>query len=650
MAANGSIGPGPIRPQNPSKRRVVAQVVPSFSYRPLAGGEIRLIEVPCRRSEHSYSVSNVTMTEALQFYALSYTWQGQSRSGSIICNGTVLKVTPNVKTALGYLSQREACLPVWIDAVCINQEDAAEKSLQIPFMEQIYSNAVKIIVWFGVCSTQVDAAIGAVLDTFERKIRLKNKDNEDWNPKKGTLPNIPGPYSLLWGGIEFLLCHPWLRRLWVFQEAVLARTIEIQCGPRIVPWVFVVTLAYHVYQHGLWYYFLDLDLKNDKEKRGEYPTSCISLILMHEERSLHKEDQSERSSDDFLVTLVNNRSKMVSNPLDKIYGMLALADDKLRREMPINYNLTPAELYTTFSILWIRQDTNLHLLNSTSSVRAMDGLPSWCPNFDAPKATYILAGSYAAQEHCFCAGLHGWGNTNKEEYEMVARKRSVSVLKFSGLLSVAGFRVDTVSQVVPDTFVWWDQVARADRAATARQTFECETRSLELSRKVYRDSEGVPEAYWRTLCANVHDDDNGCWNKCCCSHDLHYKMFHQYLKNATNINSETISGVKFANIAYQGIETNDEYYQYMDSVIRACDGRRFFSTNGGRIGLGEPDTRPGDLICIFYGARTPFILRRKGNGTTYTLIGETYVHEIMYGEAMQVREHGLAQDEDFILE
>ena len=650
MAVNGSTGRDSLRSRKQSKRRIATQVVSSFSYKPLADGEIRFIKVPCGRSEHLYSVSNVTMDETLQFYALSYTWHGQSRSENLICNGTVLKVTPNVRTALTYLSQREACLPVWIDAVCINQEDAMEKSLQIPFMEQIYSNAVKVILWFGVCSPQVDAAIGAVLEIIERKNHLKNRESEDWDPRKDALLDVLGPNSLLWVGIEYLLCHPWLRRLWVFQEAVLARSIEIQCGPRILPWFFIVALAYHVYQHGLWYHFLDLDLKNDEEILGEYPTSCISLILMHEERSLRKQDKELHNSEDFLVTLVNNRSKMVSNPLDKIYGMLALADNTRRKEISVDYNITPAELYIRFSRFWIKQDRTLHLLNSTSSVRALNGLPSWCPNFDAPKATYIFAGNYAAQEYCFCAGLHERGNTNQGECEMVDCKRSVSVLQNDKLLRVAGLCVDTVSQVIPNTFVWWDQVARADRAATARQTFEFEARSLELSKNVYKDKDGVPEAYWRTLCTNVHEDQNDCWENCYCSHDVHYTMFHRYLQNATSINSETISGADFSNIAYQSIETNNEYYQYMDSVIRACDGRRFFSTNGGRIGLGEPDTRPGDLICIFYGARTPFILRRKENDSTYMLIGETYVHGIMYGEAFQLREQGLAHDEDFILE
>ena len=649
MAANGWTGHDSPRPPIKPKRRVFAQTVPPFSYKPLADGEIRLIEIPCRLSGHSYGVYNVPMTKALQFYALSYTWHGQSRTESIICNRTVLKVTPNVKLALDYLSQREACLPVWIDAVCINQEDAEEKSLQIPFMEQIYSNAAKIIVWFGVSSMQVDAAVGAILDIFMKKKYLQNREDEDWVPREDTLLDFPGPDTLLWSGIEFLLCHPWLRRLWVFQEAVLARSIEIQCGLRTMPWSLVVMLAYHVYQHGLWYHFLDFDLKNDKEIRGEYPTSCIALILMHEERSLRKNSNGIRSSKDFLVTLVNNRSKMVSNPLDKIYGMLALADDTLRREMIIDYDITPAELYMKFAIMWIRQDTNLHLLSSTSSTRAMDGLPSWCPNFDAPKATYTLAGNYAGQEHCFCTGLHVCDDKTNRVPEMETRKRSVIVLPDERLLRVAGFHVDTVSRVIPNTFIWWDQVPRADRAATATQTLEWETRSLELSKTTYGDSEGVPEAYWRTLCANVHDDINGFWNKCRCSHDLHYKTFHQYLTNASNISSKTITGAEFSNIAYQGIETSDKYYRYMDSVIRACDGRRFFSTDGGRIGLGEPDTMPGDLICVFYGARTPFILRRNENSTTYRLIGETYVHGIMYGEALQLSENGLTQDEDFIL-
>jgi hypothetical protein len=59
--------------------------------------------------------------------------------------------------------------------------------------------------------------------------------------------------------------------------------------------------------------------------------------------------------------------------------------------------------------------------------------------------------------------------------------------------------------------------------------------------------------------------------------------------------------------------------------------RRPFFSDKGYIGLVPYDSKAGDLICIIYGAVTPFILRKRPE-TGFQLIGEAYVHGIMDGE------------------
>ena len=51
------------------------------------------------------------------------------------------------------------------------------------------------------------------------------------------------------------------------------------------------------------------------------------------------------------------------------------------------------------------------------------------------------------------------------------------------------------------------------------------------------------------------------------------------------------------------------------------------------MGLGPPEAKPNDIICLFPGSRVPFILRKQSNGY-YSLVGECYVHGIMLGEEM----------------
>jgi hypothetical protein len=85
-----------------------------------------------------------------RYEALSYTWEGQRPCRPISCNGSELLVTPNVEAALKQLRPRHFQRHLWIDAICIDQSNLKERSSQVSLMEQIYQNAVRVVVWLGV--------------------------------------------------------------------------------------------------------------------------------------------------------------------------------------------------------------------------------------------------------------------------------------------------------------------------------------------------------------------------------------------------------------------------------------------------------------------------------------------------------------------
>jgi hypothetical protein len=59
-----------------------------------------------------------------------------------------------------------------------------------------------------------------------------------------------------------------------------------------------------------------------------------------------------------------------------------------------------------------------------------------------------------------------------------------------------------------------------------------------------------------------------------------------------------------------------------------------FTTTKGFMGLAPWNAEEGDLVCILKGGKTPFLLRLPPAGSVYQLVGETYVHGIMGGEAV----------------
>ena len=90
-----------------------------------------------------------TTTET-RYSALSYTW-GSSKDASetILINGQSFKVRRNLHAFLQHARESFAGKALWVDAICINQEDLKEKSRQVQMMSKIYSKTDEVLVWLG---------------------------------------------------------------------------------------------------------------------------------------------------------------------------------------------------------------------------------------------------------------------------------------------------------------------------------------------------------------------------------------------------------------------------------------------------------------------------------------------------------------------
>lgn len=130
--------------------------------------DIRLlnIEPALQGAELRISLHQVCLNhEGLPAYsALSYCWEGQIPDCPVLCDGAILNVTKNCEEALTRLRSRNQTITIWIDGICINQTDVAEKSSQIALMTEIYTYAEKVIVWLGEWDAEMRKAIAVVRD------------------------------------------------------------------------------------------------------------------------------------------------------------------------------------------------------------------------------------------------------------------------------------------------------------------------------------------------------------------------------------------------------------------------------------------------------------------------------------------------------
>ena len=182
--------------------------------------------------------------------AISYPWEGQDRSESIQINGKPLAVTPNVVAIIKSIrSQRKR---LWIDAVCINQEDLTERNHQVQLMRHIYQKASTVVIWLGSNITDAHAwEIHAMADKMGKSPR------SGFGTRRYILDSM-------------LTESAWFQRIWVIQVSHLTlftvQTLITHTGsrsrlrPYSSPWYprypVVQFLKYYCSPHcGLLWYF-----------------------------------------------------------------------------------------------------------------------------------------------------------------------------------------------------------------------------------------------------------------------------------------------------------------------------------------------------------------------------------------------------------
>ncbi|GKZ81956.1 hypothetical protein AnigIFM56816_006486 [Aspergillus niger] len=117
-----------------------------------SANQIRLLTIcPDENDENPVraSLHTVSLSDTCDFDALSYVWGATSVSVDISVDDCLVGVTPNLHAFLRRIRQPNTERTVWVDYVCINQNDISERNSQVALMCQIYSNARSVVAWLG---------------------------------------------------------------------------------------------------------------------------------------------------------------------------------------------------------------------------------------------------------------------------------------------------------------------------------------------------------------------------------------------------------------------------------------------------------------------------------------------------------------------
>jgi hypothetical protein len=321
---------------------------PGYSYAPLEGSDsIRLLMVenvgstskgrgPIRCWIRHFHLSN-----APPYRALSYAW-GSTDTKKIFLNDRVVEVRKNLWEALAHM--QFACFDfktagkdqifaeensnlVWIDALCIDQNNIAEKNHQVGVMGKIYSGAVEVLVWLG---CEFDFRNGPGISVAMEAMARMEDYKGDQNPSQIFDQNHEGLLAL------FQL--PYWQRLWIIQEIRLATKITLLFDKISTSWDNLHKLRKLLSST----YF--------PNKSGLLSDSAFTMTHKAELlrcQAFRLDRHRTESHRDVLGYLIESfQDCLCADPRDKVYGLIGLAEDCQNGRIEVNYFKSLFEVYS----------------------------------------------------------------------------------------------------------------------------------------------------------------------------------------------------------------------------------------------------------------------------------------------------------------
>ena len=215
---------------------------------PDAATHIRLIQV-CKAETDLLQCEITTWPFASlpAYKAISYTWGDATSTETILLNNQLVTVRTNCEYALRQAYGHDGHKYVWIDSLCINQENKAEKSVQVAMMGQIYETAELVLACVGPHSGDSEYFMRLLRRNKRLHTSLARVDN-GWYPNTDQCNTALTGSVLLWmiqrilfNFTRFRHAHnkffarAYFTRIWVLQELFTAKNIIVCCGDSRAP-------------------------------------------------------------------------------------------------------------------------------------------------------------------------------------------------------------------------------------------------------------------------------------------------------------------------------------------------------------------------------------------------------------------------------
>ncbi|CAL8575172.1 hypothetical protein XPA_001113 [Xanthoria parietina] len=217
------------------------QAASEYEYKPLQDSQICLLTITSISSDGiTCDLEQSEFDDCPIYDALSYAWGEQdSNRPTLHCNGRFISISPHLNSALERFyrgwenddtSDRLPCPRIWVDAVCINQNDHVEKGHQVAKMAQIYARARRVIVWLGEDENGSEMAMQLLQEYAIAFPDVRDESKARVCRVRDRLQFLQGQNKQTWSALIDLFDRPYFKRRWILQELASGKSVDVFCG------------------------------------------------------------------------------------------------------------------------------------------------------------------------------------------------------------------------------------------------------------------------------------------------------------------------------------------------------------------------------------------------------------------------------------
>lgn len=686
--------------RNENEKKETSPTTRRLVYLPLLEGYMfRLVELqPGQpRDPVSIRVWIVELGYHPDYEAISYVWGDPTCPESISCNGRPLEITTSLHAVFKRVRYTDRSRVLWADAVCINQQNKAERSHHVSFMGETYRHAKRVLVCFGGHDKHTSTWTGSsddgnddaddvadLVEEYSSKIPIEVSmatatptDNPQLDSRDPILADTR------WKAVATLSKDPWFTRAWVVQEVGMAKDPVCLYGGgsgrefhyrdlmRLAVWTMICAPQLET-RHGISF--------------GSVHTDWIDWSVGWKETSTYPDEV-------FLDLLCHSRWLECAVRQDHIYAFLGHplafveADNDDERKSPIvepDYDKPAEQVFLEFGKTLLKH-FGLRVLSAVEhdehTWKDCHSVPSWVPLYhnvnSLTNSLGVFAGFYFDASSSSSSSSAYVDSTEKKynpifvnETDLKLRGCQVDVVQKTFKFSEADLQdleITTTRKEKDDEFEKKTTINKHTCTDSGRKPSDNQNTLLDRimlealtdqhhhNGHAYDSSSERVMALSLTLCTGLstykcaedrleqHCDDFAAYYP-------HWKQTRrEAAAGAASSHDDTAEPELSRKRVLPGDASRGDFERFLTDMRLGCTGRSFILTEKGRFGLGPVSAEAGDVCCVLYGSRVSFVLREWDGTGRYKMKGEVYIHGIMRGEAIKTSEGELDAGIDIVI-